>query len=248
MRASGPHVAATTSPSVPPGASSTVGQVNRPVQRLIIIALAVLLVVPLGVMGLGQLRGPSSEQQTVENGQDPQNPGDRPTADPAAQPPRPELPRPAEPAGLTEQSAEGAQATLTYLLESYDYMMSSGDVSVWENSIDPNCQVCVRFLGNAETLAAQGGYLVDGAFTVHSTAFEGTGEPPATGTVVADFTQEESILVDDPTLQANQLAEVTGQLIATIAWDGERWRITDMSIAPPADQAGAPSDSGGAEG
>lgn len=241
-------MAATTSPSVRPGASSTVGQVNRPVQRLIIIALAVLLVVPLGVMGLGQLRGPSSEQQTVESGQDPQNPENRPTADPAAQPPRPELPRPAEPAGLTEQSSEGAQATLTYLLESYDYMMSSGDVSVWENSIDPNCQVCVSFLSNAETLDAQGGYLVDGAFTVHSTAFEGTGEPPATGTVVADFTQEESILVDDPTLQANQLAEVTGQLIATIAWDGERWRITDMSIAPPADQAGAPSDSGGAEG
>ena len=241
-------MAATTPPSVRPGASSTVGQVNRPVQRLIIIALAVLLVVPLGVMGLGQLRGPSSEQQTVESGQDPQNPENRPTADPAAQPPRPELPRPAEPAGLTEQSSEGAQATLTYLLESYDYMMSSGDVSVWENSIDPNCQVCVSFLSNAETLDAQGGYLVDGAFTGHSTAFEGTGEPPATGTVVADFTQEESILVDDPTLQANQLAEVTGQLIATIAWDGERWRITDMSIAPPADQAGAPSDSGGAEG
>lgn len=246
-------MAATTSPSVRPGASSTVGQVNRPVQRLIIIALAVLLVVPLGVMGLGQLRGPDSEQQTVENGQDPQgpensaNPENRPTADPAAQPPRPELPRPAEPAGLTEQSSEGAQATLTYLLESYGYMMSSGDVSVWENSIDPDCQVCVSFLSNAETLDAQGGYLVDGAFTVHSTAFEGTGEPPATGTVVADFTQEESILVDDPTLQANQLAEVTGQLIATIAWDGERWRITDMSIAPPADQAGAPSDSGGAE-
>lgn len=224
------------------------GRVNRPLQRLIIIALAVLLVVPLGVMGIGQLRGPSSEQQAVENSQNAEDPENRPTVDPAAQPPRPELPRPAEPAGLTEQSAEGAQATLTYLLESYDYMMSSGDVSVWENSIDPNCQVCVRFLGNAETLAAQGGYLVDGAFEVHSTSFEGTGEPPATGTVVADFTQAESILVDDPTLQATQLAEVTGQLIATAAWDGERWRITDMTIAPPADGAATPSDSGGAGG
>lgn len=227
------------------------GRVNRPVQRLIIIALAVLLVVPLGVMGIGQLMGPGAEQQTAENSQSAESPEDRPTADPAAQPPRPELPRPAEPAGLTEQSAEGAQATLTYLLESYDYMMSSGDVSVWEDSIDPNCQVCVSFLSNAETLAAQGGYLVDGAFVIHSTSFEGTGEPPATGTVVADFAQEESILVDDPDLQATQLTEVTGQLIATIAWDGERWRITDMSIAPPADETGGPvgpSDSGGASG
>lgn len=215
-------------------------RVNRPVQRVIIIALAVLLVVPLGAVGLGQLLGPGPEEQAVEN------PENRPTVDPAEQPPRPDLPRPEEPAGLTEQSAEGAQATLTYLLESYDYMMSSGDVSVWEDSTDPNCEVCVRFLGNAETLSEQGGYLVDGAFVVHSTTFEGTGEPPATGTVIADFTQEESILVDDPNLQANQLSEVTGQLIATVAWDGERWRVTDMTIAPPEDEAGVPSDSGGA--
>ena len=220
-------------------ASSTVGRVKRPVQRLIVVALALLLVVPLGAVGLSQLLGPGPEEQAVEN------PENRPTADPAEQPPRPELPRPEEPAGLTEQDGAGAEATLTYLLESYDYMMSSGDVSVWEGSVDPNCQVCVRFLDNAEVLAEQGGYLVDGAFTVHSTSFEGTGEPPATGTVVAQFTQEESILVDDPSLQANQLSEVTGQIIATVAWDGERWRVTDMTIAPPEDEA---SDAGGATG
>ena len=73
----------------------------------------------------------------------------------------------------------------------------------------------------------------------------GNGEPPATGTVVAEFTQEESILVDDPSLQANQLSEVTGQIIATVAWDGERWRVTDMTIAPPEGEA---SDAGGATG
>ena len=149
------------------------GRVTRPVQRLIIIALALVLMVPIGAMGLGRLLGPSPEEQAAE--QTAENPDDRPTADPAEQPPRPDLPRPEEPAGLTEQSAEGAEATLTYLLESYDYMMSSGDVSVWENSVDPNCQVCVRFLDNAEVLAEQDGYLVDGAFEVHSTSFSGTG-------------------------------------------------------------------------
>ncbi|MGP9538395.1 DUF6318 family protein [Brachybacterium sp. AOP43-C2-M15] len=220
---------------------------KRPVQRLIIIALALLLVVPLGVMGIGQVLNPGaeSEEQAVE-GQD-----DRTTVDPDEQPPRPELPRPEEPAGLTEQSSEGAETTLTYLLESYDYMMSSGDVSVWEDSVDPKCEVCVRFLQNAEQLAEQDGYLVDGAFAVHSTTFEGTGEPPATGTVVADFTQEESILVDDPNLQANALDAVSGQLIATMAWDGDRWRVTDMSIAPPegaASDGGGASDSGGTDG
>lgn len=213
------------------------GRVNRPVQRVIIVALALLLVVPLGVIGLGELLAPGPGQPAAEN------PQDRPTVDPAAQPPRPELPRPDEPAAMTEQSAEGARATLTYLLTSYDYMMSSGDTSVWEGSVDPGCEVCVRFLDNAQVLSEQGGYLVGGAFTVHSTTFSGTGEPPATGTVVARFTQEESILVDDPALQPTPLGSVTGQLIATMAWDGERWRVTDMTIAPP---EGAPSDGGGA--
>lgn len=199
--------------------------------------------VPLGVMGLGGLLGPGTEEQATQE-QAAEDPSDRPTVDPAAQPPRPELPRPEEPAGLTEQSAAGAEATLTYLLESYDYMMSSGDVSVWEGSVAPDCQVCLRFLDNAEVLADQGGYIVDGAFEVHSTTFSGTGEPPAAGTVVADFTQEESLLVDDPTLQATALDSVTGQLIATVTWDGERWQVTDMSIAPP--EGAAPSDGGAA--
>lgn len=206
--------------------------VNRPAQRLLLIVLALVLLIPVGVIGLGGVLGGGSDGTDTAEETATVVADDRPTVDPAEQPLRPDLPRPEEPAGLTEQSAAGAEATVTYLLESYAYMMSSGDVSVWEGSIDPNCSVCTAFLGNAETLAAQGGYLVDGEFTVHSTAFTGTGEPPATGEVTADFTQEASILVDDPTLQANALDEVSGQLIAQVAWDGERWRVTDMSIAP----------------
>src|SRR5699024_5183719 len=148
-------------------------------------------------------------------------------------------------AGLTQQSAEGAQATLTYLLDSYDYMMSSGDTSGWEDAVDPERQACGRVLDSAQVLDEQGGYLGGGAFDVHSTQLAVDGEPPATGTVVAEFAQEESILVDDPQLQANQLGSVTGQLIAAVAWDGERWRVTDMSIAPP--EGEAPSDGGGAD-
>lgn len=227
--------------------SSTVDRVNRPVQRIVVIVLALLLVVPAGVFGIGQLLGPRDGGQpgttAGENPENPENPDNRPTADPADQPPRPDLPKPAAPAGLTDQSEAGARATVTYLLQTYDYMMSSGDVSVWQDSVDPGCQVCVSFLDNAELLSDQGGYLVDGAFEVHSTTFSGKGEPPATGTVVAQFTQEESVLVDDPTLQATPLDSVTGQLIATVAWDGDRWRVTDMTIAPPEGQA---SDGGGA--
>src|SRR5699024_1793954 len=153
-------VAATTSAGAGRGASSTVGRVNRPVQRVIIIALALLLVVPLGVMGLGGLLGPGGGGQAEQDppAQGPRGPARTPR--PAANPPRPAPPRPDEPAGLTQQSAEGAQAALTSLLDSYDYMMRSGDTSVWEDSVDPECQVCGRFLDNAQVLDEQGGYLV----------------------------------------------------------------------------------------
>ncbi|MBP2380114.1 DUF6318 family protein [Brachybacterium sacelli] len=230
---------------------------NRPAQRIIVAVLALVLVIPLGAIGLSSVFGPQDEEeqqaaessQGAENAENPENPENRPTADPDDQPPRPELPRPEEPAGLTEQSSEGAEATLTYLLESYSYMMSSGDVSVWEDSVDPQCQVCATFLDNAQLLADQGGYLVDGDFEVHSASFEGTGEPPASGEVTADFTQEASVLVDDPNLQASRLDEVSGQLVAQIAWDGDRWRVTDMSIAPEGGgTGGGASDAGGAAG
>lgn len=223
------------------------GRVNRPVQRIIIAVLALVLVVPIGVIGLGSVLEPDDDeqQQAAEKSEEQANPDNRPTVDPADQPPQPDLPRPDEPAGLTEQTPEGAKATLTYLLESYSYMMSSGDTSVWEDSVDPKCQVCSTFLDNAQLLSDQGGYLVDGDFEVRSTSFEGTGEPPATGEVVADFSQEASILVDDPNLQASQLQAVSGQLVAQIAWDGDRWRVTDMSIAP---EGGAGGGAGGAGG
>jgi hypothetical protein len=216
-------------------------RVNRPVQRLVVVALAIVLLVPVGAIGISQLLNPGGQEQASESATDPGNPENRPTVDPADQPPRPDLPRPEEPAELTEQSEAGAEATVAYMLGSYDYMMSSGDISVWEDKVDPNCQVCVTFLQNAEQLAAQDGYLTGGEFEVHSTSFEGTGEPPASGTVTADFTQAESVLVDDPTLQANAIEAVSGQLVARVAWDGERWRVGDMSIAPPEGEA---SDAG----
>lgn len=213
-------------------------RVNRPVQRIVIAVLAILLVVPLGAVGITSLMNPDADEQETAQDQGQEQPtDDRPTVDPAQQPPRPEVAKPEAPAGLTEQTPEGAQATVTYLLDSYTYMMTSGDVSVWENSVDPKCEVCTTFLGNAELLAEQDGYLVDGGFDVSDTAFEGKGEPPATGEVTATFTQAASIIVDDPRYEATPIDEVSGQIVAQVAWDGDRWRVTDMSLAT-ADGAG----------
>jgi len=225
-------------------------RVKRPAQRLIIIVIALVLVIPIGALGLNELMGPRTEEPDPTQGPEASAEGqpedNRPTVDPAVQPQRPEIARPEEPAALSEQSAEGAQATLTYMLESYTYMMTTGDTSVWSESVDPDCQVCVSFLDNAEVLSEQGGYLVDGEFEVEETSFEGEGEPPATGTVDADFTQAASLLVDDPTLLPHELDAVSGQLQAPMTWDGERWRVTDMNLA--LDEAAAGGGAGAADG
>ncbi|MCT1385432.1 DUF6318 family protein [Brachybacterium sp. p3-SID1565] len=160
---------------------------DRPVQRLVIIVLALLLVLPLGYMGItGLMGGPSGQDPSSSQGQ--QDPADdRPDVDPADQPQRPEIAKPEPPAAMTEQTAAGAEATLTYLLDSYTYMMTTGDTSVWEQSTDPNCSVCMTFLANARVLNEQGGYLVDGEFTVESTSFQAAGgDAPADGDAAAD--------------------------------------------------------------
>lgn len=220
--------------------------------------LALLLVLPLGYMGVTGLMG-EPDGQDPSSPQGAQDPADtRPAVDPADQPPRPEIAKPEAPAEMTEQTAAGAEATLAHLLESYTYMMTTGDTSVWEQSTDPNCSVCMNFLGNARVLNEQGGYLVDGEFTVESTAFQAAGEgaggegegdeAPASGLATVTFTQSESILVDDPTKEAIPLESVTGQIQAQMVWNGERWLVGDMSYLPEEGGEGpgtTPSDGGG---
>lgn len=208
----------------PPACVRYRGRVDRPAQRIVIIVLALLLVVPLGFMGISGLL---SGRQDL--------------------PPRPELTKPEPPATMTEQSAAGAEATLEYLLESYTYMMSTGDTSVWAESTDPNCSVCVSFLGNARVLAEQGGYLVDGEFVVESTSFQPAGDAdpdgaPVSGTAIVEFQQEASILVEDPESEPIPLEAVTGQIHAQVVWDGQRWLVGDMSYLP---DGASPSDGGG---
>lgn len=197
---------------------------NPRFQKIAIALVAVLLIVPLGVVGMQQLF-PKQEASA------PADPDDtRPAVDPASQPQKPELDKPDAPAAMTKQSGKGATATVRYLLAAYPYMMSSGDTSVWEPNIDPNCQVCVTFVANAKQLDKQGGYLVDGEFDTGKADFTGKGKPPVSGEVTLKFTEAEGTLVDDPTRPAQTLPEVDGTLTAQVAWDGKAWRVGDMSL------------------
>lgn len=218
---------------------------SKPAQRIVVLLLALALLLPAGIFGISRLVGPSepttAEKSTADGssdggaGTDPSDPtGGRERVDPSSQPPRPEVPQPAEPGAVREQTAAGAEATVRHLLDSYASMMTSGDTTAWQNAVDPSCRVCTTFIENATLLHKQGGYLVGGEFTVHATRFEADegGTPPTAGTVTADFHEEPSTIVDDPTLRAQELKAVDGSLQAQVRWDGKRWRVTDMALAP----------------
>lgn len=208
---------------------------------MVIAAVAVALVVPLGAVGLAQVMG-GDDHRGAQGSQSSAPADTRPAVDPASQPsPSPTSP-PEAPAALTEQSSQGAQATLRYVLETYAYMMATGDTDPWTNSVDPNCQVCVQFIANAKQLHSQGGWGVGGGFTVAGTGFEGTGEPPASGTATADFRQDQLTIVDDPSKQPQVEPELAGQIQARMVWDGSRWRVGDMTVADV--QQGGGSDGG----
>lgn len=224
------------------------GRVSKPAQRIVVLILALVLMLPVGIFGISELMGPSESEQAAQQDDEAQ---ERRTVDPSTQPARPQLESPEEPAAVREQTPAGAEAAFTHTLETYPYMMSSGDTEPWRESVEQSCQVCVTFIENAAMLHAQDGYLVGGEFTVESATFtpaEDAGDPPGSGTVVATFSQEAGTLVDDPNLEALQMEALSGSLQADVAWDGERWKITDMAIAPEEPGAaggGAPSDAGG---
>lgn len=210
-------------------------------QKFLIILVALLLVVPAGILGINQLTG--GTQPSEQQAEDP-----RPRVDPDDQPQPTHTDKPAELAGMHEQTPEGAQATLEYMLMSYPYMMGTGDTSVWEPYSAESCMVCQAFLTNARDLKSMGGWMVGGEFSFGTSSFQGDGEPPATGMVSLQFSQEASQVIDDPERQATPVDPLEGQINAIMTWnaEAEAWVVEDMQLAgpegQPLDENGQPID------
>ena len=205
-------------------------------QKIVIVLIALVLAVPLGALGINQLTGPQTAQQEQP---------ERRRVDPDEQPQPTATTKPEAPAVLTEQTEDGANATLDYLLTSYPYMMATGDTSVWEPYVDPNCAVCQAFLSNARELDAAGGWMVGGEFTLHGTTFLGEGDPPTAGLATAPFSQASTLVVDDPNYEAIPVDALDGEITAAMSWDGDSWVVADMQLAGP---GGAPIDGGPSDG
>jgi hypothetical protein len=217
--------------------------VSRRTQKIVILVVALALVVPFGAIGLSQL----FTQNSPHRADDPsaaQSTESRPPADPDSQPDPAPTDKPKAPKGLDDRSADGAQAAASYLMDSYAYMMATGDTSIWDDLVDPNCQVCTSFLSNAKQLHKQKGYQVGGEFTVKKASFDGSGKPPSSGTVTLKVSQGPAQIIDDPKLQPGDVPPFDGTMQMQMNWDGKRWTVGDMSIVDGGSDGGAGGGAG----
>ncbi|MCG7311183.1 DUF6318 family protein [Brachybacterium sp. ACRRE] len=224
---------------------------SRRMQQIIIIVAAIALVIPFGAVGLAQVFGRSNGTTDASSATASATAQDtRPAVDPSSQPsPSPTSGPKVPTSAMTDQSDDGATSVGTYLLESYAYMMATGDTDGWMKVVDSNCEVCTSFLSNATQLHEQDGYQVGGEFTVKSASFDGAGDPPTSGTLTLEVTQKDATIVDDPNKQAQDVDGFSGEMQMKLNWDGKQWKVGDMSItgADGASGTGA-SDAGGAAG
>ncbi|MDO5645626.1 MAG: DUF6318 family protein [Dermabacter sp.] len=198
---------------------------SRTTQRVVILLVALALVIPMGLVGLGQLSGGSEEQVVPDSAQDV-----RPTVDPGTQP-QPTATTPPDAAAFAamgEPTEAGALATTDYLFATYAYMIATGDTSQWRELSAPECEQCTAFSANAEGLHAQGGWIVGGEITLSDQQVSIEGD---TASVAATFHEAAATLVDDPTREAVSREPSSGQFTVNLRFEGGRWLITSMTVS-----------------
>jgi len=68
------------------------------------------------------------------------------------------MPKPERPAGMDEQTPEGAAAAATYFLSLYSYVYATGDLSLWQAMSTSDCEFCRLVTERVNTLHESGGW------------------------------------------------------------------------------------------
>ena len=219
---------------------------------------ALALIIPMSLIGLGQLGAPQADHQAVRDaGRD-----TRSVVDPATQPQPTNTVAPSTDdfAMMFEPTPEGALAATHHFFAQYAYMIATGDTSGWQEASAPECVACLAFSSQSADLHAQGGWIVGGDITLVDpdvtlgTVGDGLtdaisrtpgasddgaaapADPALAGQVQAlitsQFSEAQATLVDDPTREPQvRPASSDGTFILTMRHDGTRWLITDMHVA-----------------
>lgn len=204
---------------------------NTRMQRLVILLCAVALVIPLGAIGVSNFwGGDDSEPEPAPTG----------TVAPADQPEPSPTVSPEPPAPLDQRTGESAAATLVHLLESYGYMMATGETATWEQHSGEGCDTCHAFVQQALLLHGNGGYQVGGEIAASQAAQETTGDPAESAHVEVRIAQDGGQLVDNPTFEPQTFGPTAGIVAADLTWAGDHWVIDSLTVQE--DSAGSEAE------
>lgn len=207
---------------------------SKTTQRIVVLIFALALIIPAGLVGMGQFtKNNQGEQQVADSAQD-----TRKKVDPASQPKPTNTTEPsrADFPGIDEETETGAQASARYLFAVYAYMIGTGDTSAWRELMDPSCEECMRFADNAEQLHAAGGWIVGGDITLSDekvTLAKGNGASDGASTtamVEATFHEAPAKLIDDPTREPATRGASNGKFSVGMHYVEGRWRVTSMAV------------------
>ncbi len=156
--------------------------------------LALGVVVTVGLVAAGCTGTAPDPTTPVETTAQPS-----PTETPEPEPTETGPTKPARPAAMDRDDAEGAAAAAEYFVELYPYVMTTGDTAEWEAMSHAECEPCHGFIDQAKTIAERGdvysGGVVDAtvADPGRYVRDEATGLTP----LDVEYTQAE-ILIADP--------------------------------------------------
>ncbi|RUP85704.1 DUF6318 family protein [Dermabacter sp. HSID17554] len=207
---------------------------SKTTQRIVVLIFALALVIPAGLVGLGQFsQNNQGEQQVADSAQDTRkkvDPASQPTPTNTTAPSRADVP------SIDEESEAGAKATAQYLFAVYAYMIGTGDTSAWRELMDPSCEECMRFADNAEQLHAAGGWIVGGDITLSDekvTLAKGDGASDGASTtakVDATFHEAPAQLIDDPTREPATRGASQGKFSVGLRFVDGHWRVASMAV------------------
>ncbi len=206
---------------------------SKTTQRIVVLIFALALIIPAGLVGLGQFsQNNQGEQQVADSAQDTRkkvDPASQPTPTNTTAPSRADFP------SIDEESEAGAKATAQYLFAVYAYMIGTGDTDAWRELMDPSCEECVRFADNAEQLHAAGGWIVGGEITLSDekvtlTKSEASDGDQQAAKVDATFHEAPATLIDDPTREPATRGASSGKFSVGMRYVEGRWRVTSMAV------------------
>ena len=135
-------------------------------------------------------------------------------------------PKPERPAGMDQDTPEGAIATAQYFLALYPYMHATGDLSDWQAMSTPECGFCNNVITKVTKLHAAGGWVDPWPQEAVATQYGVADEDPNVWVVSFHLSHEAGVRHDGlggtSTVKAEDLT-----FALQMRWTGQTWIVEE---------------------